>query len=93
MEFKSKLKELMQAAGLTEKELAGRSGVTYGAVHAYAIGRRAPSFENVIKLARALGTDCTAFAACTFPHELQTPTAPAPRRQMPAKPKRDRKGG
>jgi transcriptional regulator with XRE-family HTH domain len=64
MSFAEKLRELKDAAGLSEAKLAEASGLAPGSVHSYALGRRKPSFDAVVKLARALGVDCTAFAEC-----------------------------
>jgi putative transcriptional regulator len=64
MTFAEKLRELREAKGLTEAQLAEASGVTYGSIHAYGLGRRKPSFHAVVKIARALGVTCEAFANC-----------------------------
>jgi transcriptional regulator with XRE-family HTH domain len=64
MTFAEKLRELRDAAGLTEAKLAEASGLPFGTVHVYAIGRRKPSFASVLKLAKALGVTCEAFAEC-----------------------------
>ena len=65
MTFAEKLRELRDAKGLSEAKLAEASGIPFGTVHVYAIGRRKPSFSAVVKLAKALGVDCTAFAECS----------------------------
>ncbi|HEY1378567.1 MAG TPA: helix-turn-helix transcriptional regulator [Gemmataceae bacterium] len=64
MTFGEKMRELREAAGLSEAKLADACGLPFGTVHDYGLGRRTPSFPNVLKLARALGVDCTAFAGC-----------------------------
>ncbi len=64
MTFAGKLRELRDAKGLSEAKLAEASGVAFGALHFYGLGRRKPSFAAVVKLAKALGVDCTAFADC-----------------------------
>lgn len=64
MTFAAKLRELRDAAGLSEAKLAEASGVSYAALHDYGLGRRKPSFEAVVKIAHALGTTCEAFSAC-----------------------------
>jgi transcriptional regulator with XRE-family HTH domain len=64
MTFGEKLRQLREAAGLSEAKLAERSGVSFGAIHNYALGLRKPGFAAVVKIARALGTTCEAFAAC-----------------------------
>jgi len=88
MTFQDKLKQLMAATDpqLIEAALAQRSGVSYSTIHGYVNGRRAPSFENVVKLARALGVELTVFADCEFRYQSQPakstgpPNAPARRR-------------
>jgi transcriptional regulator with XRE-family HTH domain len=64
MTFAQKLRELRDAKGLSEAKLADASGVALGALHFYGLGRRKPSFTAVVKLARALGVTCQAFAEC-----------------------------
>jgi transcriptional regulator with XRE-family HTH domain len=65
MTFAEKLRALRDAAGLSEARLAGAAGLTFASVHGYGLGRRKPSFEAVVKIARALGTGCEAFADCS----------------------------
>lgn len=65
MTFAEKLRELRAAAGLSEAKLAAASGVPFGTVHVYTLGRRRPSFAAVLKIARALGVTCEAFAECS----------------------------
>jgi transcriptional regulator with XRE-family HTH domain len=77
MTFAEKLRELRDAQGLSEAKLAAASGVSFAAIHQYGLGRRAPSFAAVVKLAKALGVSCEAFASCD---DVQTEEeAPAPR--------------
>lgn len=64
MTFAEKLRELRDQAGFSEAKLAEESGVTFGALHKYGLGLRKPSFEAVVKIARALGQTCEAFAEC-----------------------------
>jgi len=64
MTFAEKLRELRDAKGLSEARLADASGIPFGTVHVYSIGRRKPSFAAVVKLAKALGVTCEAFAEC-----------------------------
>ena len=65
MTFGAKLKQLRESAGLSEKELADRSGVPFGTLHNYGVGIRKPTLAAAIKLAAALGVTCEAFAKCT----------------------------
>jgi transcriptional regulator with XRE-family HTH domain len=64
MTFGEKLRELREAKGLSRAALASASGVPFGTIHGYEIGRRGPSFAAVIALAKALGVDCRTFADC-----------------------------
>lgn len=64
MKFGEKLRGLREAKGLTREQLADLSVVPSGTVHGYEIGRRAPSFANVLALAKALGVTCEAFSEC-----------------------------
>ncbi len=64
MTFAEKLRALMKEAGKSEAGLAADSGVSFGAVHSYCLGDRSPTFVAVVRLARALGVTCEAFAAC-----------------------------
>lgn len=80
MTFAEKLKELRLAAGLTEAALAERAGVKFTALREWAAGRRAASFAAVVKLAKALGTDCSAFADCSDVAGAPPKAAPAKKR-------------
>ena len=64
MLFAEKLRELRDGKGLSEAKLADLSGLPFGTIHDYGLGRRAPSFSNVVKMASALGVECTAFSGC-----------------------------
>jgi transcriptional regulator with XRE-family HTH domain len=64
MTFAERLRELRDAKGLSEARLATASGVSLASVHEYGLGRRKPSFEAVVKIARALGVTCQAFEGC-----------------------------
>jgi transcriptional regulator with XRE-family HTH domain len=64
MKFAQRLRALRDAAGLSETKLAAASGLTFASVHGYGQGRRTPSFPAVVKLAKALGVTCEAFADC-----------------------------
>jgi transcriptional regulator with XRE-family HTH domain len=64
MTFAEKLRELRDAAHISEAKLAKASGVSFAAVHDYGLGRRKPSLAAATKIARALGVTCEAFADC-----------------------------
>jgi transcriptional regulator with XRE-family HTH domain len=79
MTFAEKLKELRQAAGLTQAALAARSGRGLGAIRDYEQGNREPLLSTAFKLAHALGVSVEAFAAC------EEGPAPEPKRGRPPK--------
>ena len=62
--FAVKLKALREATGLTQAQLAERSGLHLGEVFKIEQGKREPSWATVQALAEALGTNCLAFAEC-----------------------------
>lgn len=64
MTFGAKLRELREAASMTREALAEASGVPFGSIHGYEIGRRSPSLTAAVKLAGALGVSVDTFAAC-----------------------------
>jgi transcriptional regulator with XRE-family HTH domain len=76
--FAPRLRELRDRAGLTQKQLAERSGLSQNAVSQWESGIREPSWGAILALADALGVDCRAF---------QEPPAstPAPKRGRPRK--------
>jgi transcriptional regulator with XRE-family HTH domain len=82
MTFAERLRELRDRAGLSEARLAEASGLMFGTVHGYGLGRRKPSFAAVVKIARALGVTCEAFANCT------DVSAEEPAKKQPRKPRR-----
>lgn len=61
-DFGKRLKELREATGLTQKELADRAGLSLRAVSHWEQGLREPGYSNLRALAKALGTDLNAFA-------------------------------
>jgi transcriptional regulator with XRE-family HTH domain len=64
MTFGQRLRELREGVGMSRQALASASGVPFGTIHGYEIGRRGPTLAATLKLAKALGVDCTAFADC-----------------------------
>lgn len=65
MKFSEKLRELRDAAGLTQEQLAQKAGMSVGNVRNYEQGIRLPTFPAVVKLAAALAVTCEAFAECS----------------------------
>jgi transcriptional regulator with XRE-family HTH domain len=64
MRFSELLRTKREGAGLTQEALARLADTSVGNVRNYEQGIRFPSFPIVVKLAAALGVDCTAFSAC-----------------------------
>jgi transcriptional regulator with XRE-family HTH domain len=64
MTFAEKLRQLRDAAGLTQEQLAERSGINLWTVRGYEQGRREPSWKGILSLARALGVAAEVFADC-----------------------------
>jgi transcriptional regulator with XRE-family HTH domain len=59
--FARRLKELREAAGLTQAQLAERCGLHLSTVFKLEQGRRAPAWDTVQILCRGLNLPCTAF--------------------------------
>jgi transcriptional regulator with XRE-family HTH domain len=85
MLFAEKLRQLREAAGLSESKLADASGVTFASIHGYGGSRRKPSFSAVVKIAKALGVTCEAFADC------EDVISDGKAKRPPKKPRRSRK--
>jgi transcriptional regulator with XRE-family HTH domain len=77
MTFGERLRELREGKDMSREALATASGVPFGTIHGYELGRRAPSLSATLKLAKALGVDCTAFAACSDVMGEDEPEKPA----------------
>lgn len=59
--FAGRLRELRTAAGISQKELADKAGMTKDGIAHLEQGRRSPSWETVLALASALGVEVGAF--------------------------------
>jgi transcriptional regulator with XRE-family HTH domain len=59
--FGHRLRELREAAGMTQIQLAERSGMHRQGIAKLELGEREPTWATVQALAAALGVDCTAF--------------------------------
>jgi transcriptional regulator with XRE-family HTH domain len=77
MTFGEKLRELREAAGLSEAALAKRSGVPFGTLHNYGLGIRKPTLAAAAKIAKALGRTCDVFAECDDVVGEPPPSKPA----------------
>jgi transcriptional regulator with XRE-family HTH domain len=73
--FADRLRELREAAGLSQNALARRSGLSRQALSRLELGRNEPAWVSVQLLAQALGLDCRAFAD----PGLRLPAAPTTR--------------
>jgi transcriptional regulator with XRE-family HTH domain len=69
--FGERLKELREAAGLTQPELAERAGLNRFGIAKLEQGVREPTWATVQALAKALGVRCSAFEAVA-----EAPTEP-----------------
>lgn len=56
-EFGKNLKEELDVAGLSQKELSDETGISESTISYYIKGERAPSLKNVINIALALDCD------------------------------------
>ena len=64
MKFCERLQQLREKAGMTQEQLAERSGVKLWTLRGYEQGRREPSWKAALSLAGALGVAAEAFADC-----------------------------
>lgn len=60
-EFGQILQELRKSAGLSQKELAEKSGLSQNGISQWERGEREPTWTAVKTLAAALGVSCEAF--------------------------------
>ena len=93
--FAGRLRELREAAGLSQYALAKRSGLTKQAISRLEHGTRDPAWETVQRLALALGVDCRSFGdpSITLPgvesrKSPGRPPKPAAEAERPAEPKK-----
>lgn len=57
--FGARLRELRAAAGLSQRELAKRSGTSSAAISNFEAGNNAPTLGTLVRLAEALGCNVT----------------------------------
>jgi transcriptional regulator with XRE-family HTH domain len=74
--FGEKLKEVREAAGLTQAQLAERSGIPLGTIREYEQNKREPLVSKAGKLARALGQTIEAL----LPNDAGATGEPAPKK-------------
>jgi transcriptional regulator with XRE-family HTH domain len=58
--FGARLRELRAAAGLTQRELAARTGTSSAAISNFEAGNNAPTLRTLVRLADALECNVTA---------------------------------
>lgn len=59
--FARRLRELREAVGFTQQQLADKAGLTREGVAQLETERREPSWRSVVTLCQALGVSCEAF--------------------------------
>jgi transcriptional regulator with XRE-family HTH domain len=83
--FAGRLREMREAAKLTQQHLADKAGLKIGGIRDLEQGRRSPAWETVLALADALGVKCDAFT--TPPADREPPgrgRPPKPATEEPA---------
>ncbi|WP_315854155.1 helix-turn-helix transcriptional regulator [Gemmata palustris] len=87
--FGERLKELREAAALSQYALAKKSGVSKQAISLLEKGESEPAWVTVRKLARALGISVSDFDVGNLPGEADNddadPPKPAPKKKPPKK--------
>ena len=78
--FADRLRELREAAGLSQYQLAKDSGVAAQSISKYELGDTEPTYGTLKKLARALGVSLSAFDVVPAPEE--PPAEPEPARPL-----------
>src|SRR3954447_20041299 len=78
--FAARLRELREARGGSQQELAERAGLHVISVSRFENGTRNPTWETALALADVLGVECTAFC--------QEPTTPVEKRPR-GRPRKD----
>lgn len=64
MKFKDRINELTETRGMSQKELSLITGISEPTVSNYVRGTRTPNCDNLIKLAKALGTSTDYLLGC-----------------------------
>ncbi len=82
--FAGRLRELREGKGLTQKELAERTGLTTDGVAKLERSERSPTWETVIALCHALDVEPGEFAR--EPGAIPEPRRGRPRKTTPAEP-------
>jgi len=82
--FGGRLKELREAAGLTQQQLADGAGCTWEAISRWERGRREPGWSQILALTEALGVSCEAFTQEPAEREPSGPGRPPKHADEPA---------
>src|SRR2546429_6835010 len=88
--FGARLKEIREAAGLTQPQLADRAGMNRFGIAKLEQGVTKPAWETVLALASALGVSCEAFTSAPTERERPgrgRPAKPSPREPAPKRPR------
>ena len=91
--FGPRLKELREKAGLTQKEVGEKVGVSTNTVARLERGENTPSWPTVVALAQALGVSCEDFMKEPEPQPTEKAGPGRPKKEAepePEKPKRGR---
>jgi transcriptional regulator with XRE-family HTH domain len=95
-DFGPRLRELREAAGLTQGQLAERAALHPQAIVKLERGEREPAWATVLVLVKALGVSCEAFMTPASAPSKRTPGRPPKRHAKPEEPRsldRPPKGG
>ncbi len=69
MTLGDKLRQMRHEAGLTQMELARRSGLSVNAILGYERGATVPLLGNLLRLTRILGVSFDEFEDCRIPDD------------------------
>lgn len=81
-EFENRLKKTRDARGLSQADLAKKTGLQPAAVSHFETGNRSPSFDNLRKLSDALGVSVDYLLGRIDEEQHGTGMAAAPRAQQ-----------
>jgi transcriptional regulator with XRE-family HTH domain len=74
--FAGRLRELREAKGWTQQQLAEKANMTKDGLARLERGDRSPAWETVVALCQALGVDCSAFLTAPADREAPGPGRP-----------------
>jgi transcriptional regulator with XRE-family HTH domain len=81
--FGRRLREVREGKGLTQQQLADAAGTHVNTVARLERGEQEPAWPLVLKFAKSLGVDCTAFNATgeESPQADEKPELPKPKKK------------